>query len=681
MLTSPATVRVALRGPTTGRCSWALLVTFVLIIAFRGLRRRHRPQAHPARRASTAPGASCSRQDIVDRRRVWYWRTSFRRLFWLRARRRRHRVALLLRAAAARRATSLNAIPQLRASPASSFGLQLPLFFLINFLILFGPLLFFGLKQMKGYEPGDADWGVKLERRPRPGRAQGGGHERHRAVVGRARSSAKAGGKRERGLLFIGAPGTGKTMLSKAHRDVVQLADRDHAGLGLRADVHRHGRRHRHVPHPQGARARPQVGRHSASSSSTRSTPSACAARRCRAAQRRLPGRSTTGSRGAADSTGRWGALTSTGDLDPRDPASGATGCSRRAREPPAVGRDRPARAPCATASRAHVPGHGRHGRRAGAQPAAGADGRRRRAAVHAQVLHQPHQHVPRRDLHRPAADRQAARCASSRPSRAPSRSTSSAPPTSRSTSLDPALIRPGRMGRHIWFRTPTKDDRKDIFDLYLDQGRATTRTSTRDRAPRRARAHHQRLLAGHDRAGLLDGADLRALRGPRGSSTGKDIVEAMTTIESGTAQSASNYIDRRDARGRHPRGRPRGRQPRLHERRALHAAVDPQARRLARPPPGDREGGALLELAPRGGRQPRLDARRDGRRARLLRRELDRRGRRRPERHLARVACMVGVCGMGPEPLDLRGRVAKERRPRSRRSSWSASSASGCRS
>ena len=41
---------------------------------------------------------------------------------------------------------------------------------------------------------------------------------------------------------------------------------------------------------------------------------------------------------------------------------------------------------------------------------------------------------------------------------------------------LDPALMRPGRMGRHIWFRTPTKDDRKDIFDLYLDQGRPRRR-------------------------------------------------------------------------------------------------------------------------------------------------------------------------------------------------------------
>src|SRR5436305_13933912 len=35
-------------------------------------------------------------------------------------------------------------------------------------------------------------------------------------------------------------------------------------------------------------------------------------------------------------------------------------------------------------------------------------------------------------------------------------------------TVLDPALTRPGRMGRHIWFRTPTKDDRLDILDLYL---------------------------------------------------------------------------------------------------------------------------------------------------------------------------------------------------------------------
>jgi hypothetical protein len=33
---------------------------------------------------------------------------------------------------------------------------------------------------------------------------------------------------------------------------------------------------------------------------------------------------------------------------------------------------------------------------------------------------------------------------------------------------LDPALTRPGRLGRYVWLRTPTKKDRLDIFELYL---------------------------------------------------------------------------------------------------------------------------------------------------------------------------------------------------------------------
>ena len=87
---------------------------------------------------------------------------------------------------------------------------------------------------------------------------------------------------------------------------------------------------------------------------------------------------------------------------------------------------------------------------------------------------------------------------------------------TCRSSVLDPALTRPGRMGRHVWFRTPTKDDRKDIFDLYLDKVAHDPDLDT-PRAPRRDRADHERLLAGDDRADLLDGADERAPRG-RGS-------------------------------------------------------------------------------------------------------------------------------------------------------------------
>ena len=79
-------------------------------------------------------------------------------------------------------------------------------------------------------------------------------------------------------------------------------------------------------------------------------------------------------------------------------------------------------------------------------------------------------------------------RCACARPSRAPSRSTSSAPRNVPIDVLDPALIRPGRMGRHIWFRTPTKDDRKDIFELYMakvdhDPELDTTAAATSSRA------------------------------------------------------------------------------------------------------------------------------------------------------------------------------------------------------
>ena len=85
---------------------------------------------------------------------------------------------------------------------------------------------------------------------------------------------------------------------------------------------------------------------------------------------------------------------------------------------------------------------------------------------------------------------------------------------------LDPALMRPGRMGRHIYFRTPTWEDRRDIFDLYITQGRPR-RGARRAEEARRAGAHHLRLLAGDDRPGLLDGADLRALRRPPGLRLG----------------------------------------------------------------------------------------------------------------------------------------------------------------
>ena len=72
-----------------------------------------------------------------------------------------------------------------------------------------------GIQQIKAYEPGDADWGVKLD----DVRGQAEAKQEITRVVSLWQSGEefeKAGGKRERGVLFLGAPGTGKTMLSKA---------------------------------------------------------------------------------------------------------------------------------------------------------------------------------------------------------------------------------------------------------------------------------------------------------------------------------------------------------------------------------------------------------------------------------------------------------------------------------
>jgi hypothetical protein len=204
ILTSPAFF-LALHDRGDWSLGWSLVATFFAVIAFRGLIDLI---AHRLIPRASLYGAD--KEDLLDdavaRRRVWYWRGKFRLALW---------AGLLLLAITLIFGTSpgrlVSGVGDLFSNPSILIlALQLPLFFLFNFLILFGPMLVFGLRQMKGYEPGDADWGVHLD----DVRGQTEPKEDVTRVIELWQSGEefrKAGGKPERGLLFIGQPGTGKT--------------------------------------------------------------------------------------------------------------------------------------------------------------------------------------------------------------------------------------------------------------------------------------------------------------------------------------------------------------------------------------------------------------------------------------------------------------------------------------
>src|SRR5215218_9543226 len=228
-LTRAATVVAVLTSPATllyltlqhgWPFGWALVVTFLSVVAFRGL---VDVLAHRFIPRASLYGAEkpLLEEDVVARRRAWFWRTKWRRWTWIVGSLLVLLVAINLIHGAADGSASLgdtismlgDSLPALLVS-LLPYVFIFPLLFLFNFLIIFGPLVFFGIKQMKGYEPGDADWGVRLD----DVRGQAEPKEDVTRVIALWQAGEEfraAGGKPERGLLFIGAPGTGKTMLSK----------------------------------------------------------------------------------------------------------------------------------------------------------------------------------------------------------------------------------------------------------------------------------------------------------------------------------------------------------------------------------------------------------------------------------------------------------------------------------
>ncbi|MEA2187665.1 MAG: cell division protease FtsH [Solirubrobacteraceae bacterium] len=519
---------------------WALLVTFASVIAFRGL---VDVLAHRFIPRASLYGAErpLLEEDVVARRRVWFWRTKWRRWTWI--------IGIAFVALVV-----VNIIHNAVSGPASlsdtismlgtgaplllvqflPYMFLFPLLFFFNFLILFGPLVFFGVKQMKGYEPGDADWGVKLE----DVRGQAEPKEDVTRVISLWQSGEEfraAGGKPERGLLFIGAPGTGKTMLSKAiatsfNSPIMMMPGSGFASTFMGMDVV--------IVLILIGRARRLARKWGGQCIIFIDEIDAVGMRRQALGGGGMAGMSAPPATGGIPSLHDWGfhgpmgALTPTGDLVLE---------TRAWREKLFESRAEPRVDPLppfwrTTSDRIQsfmMPG----GMMGGGQLALN------QLLVQMDGIDEPP--FKKRFLTRRINTfLDATYVVPTRIGKLPLRLK---PPKPRSEQiyfigatnvpldvLDPALIRPGRMGRHIWFRTPTKDDRVDIFDLYLGKVDHVPDLDTE-----RRRDELARIAIGYSPA-MIEQVCSMALT--YAHSDGRmqfgwtDIVEAMTTIESGTA-------------------------------------------------------------------------------------------------------------------------------------------------
>jgi ATP-dependent Zn protease len=513
----------------------ALGCTIGAVIAFRGL------VDVAARRALPWPSMygvkdAIAEEDVLARRRTWFWRSVYRKVFFLAA-----FLAIVGSIVALAGHHSwwggVSAIFSWIGSISGSLpglGLTFVIFFFFNVGILFGPLLMANLRQVRGYEPGDANWGVQME----DVRGQAEPKEEVSRVVALWQSGEefeRAGGKRERGLLFLGAPGTGKTMLAKAiatnfNCPFVTIPGSGFAATFIGIDVMVVMwliRKAKKLARKWGGQCIVFIDEIDA------------------VGMRRSALGGPTGGFGGSPGLdvpsiedycffGPWGSLTPSGDLIMETRAwREKLFASREERRAPAI----PAifARPAQWIERIMFPGMmgGGTGGLALNQLLVQMDGigespfMRRFWTNRINTILDASYLVPRRvgevSLRLPApkpANEQVFFIGATNV------------PIDR---LDPALIRPGRMGRHVWFRTPTFEDRRDVFNLYL-----TKVEHEPDLDTDRRRDELDRITNGYSPA-MIEQVCSMALTfshaDGRQSFGWTDIVEAMTTVESGTAQ------------------------------------------------------------------------------------------------------------------------------------------------
>ncbi|HEY3729161.1 MAG TPA: AAA family ATPase [Solirubrobacteraceae bacterium] len=515
----------------------SLIVTVIAVVAFRGLVEVVSRKLIPSPSLYGAD-ASLKEQDIVARRRYWFWRGKFRRLpvyilivLALLA------LCQLLFSFAGVSAPFFNPFDGLRQifppDTLPQLGLvfiQLPLLFFVNFAIFFGPFLFFAVRQIRGYEPGDATWGVKID----DVRGQAEAKEEITRVITLWQSGEefeKAGGKRERGLLFLGAPGTGKTMISKAiatnfNCPFVTIPGSGFAGMFIGMDaitVQFLARKARKLAAKWGGQCIVFIDEIDA------------------VGMRRQALQGGFGATGDDPTSihdfcfyGPNGSITSSGDLVIESRAWREKLFAQRA-ESPGSGYSTFIQRAAERLQRLY-PGFGMGGGMGGMalnQLLVVMDGidepplmrkmftNRFNTFLDAMFFVPSKLGKVRLRLHppRPRKEQIYFIGACNVPI----------------TVLDPALTRPGRMGRHIWFRTPTKEDRLDILDLYLGKVAHEPDLDTD-----RRRDELARITNGYSPSMIEQCCSMAltiAHTEGRREFAWRDIVEAMTTVETGTAQ------------------------------------------------------------------------------------------------------------------------------------------------
>jgi ATP-dependent Zn protease len=404
-----------------------------------------------------------------------------------------------------------------------------PFYMIFNFLILFGPLLIMNLSQIQAFEPGDAQWGVKLD----DVRGQVEAKEEVRRVVSIWQSGdqfERAGGKRERGLLFLGAPGTGKTMLAKAlatgfNSPFISIPGSGFAAtfIGIDAIVVRIlARRAKKLARKWGGQCIVFI-----------DEIDAVGMRRNALGGARFPGLGGyTGDFDPADHLffGPYGALNPSGDMILETRAWRERLFAERSSRPTPPS---PQGGLLTGIQNFMFPGGmGMGGSLALNQLLVVMDGIdnppffKKFFTNKTNTLLDGIYIVPRRvrgrSLRLPAAAPRKEQIYFIGATNVPI------------DVLDPALTRPGRMGRHVWFRTPTKQDRLDILDLYINKVAHDPELDTGQR-----REEIARVTNGYSPA-MLEQVTSMALtiahHSGREAFAWEDLVEAMTTLEAGTA-------------------------------------------------------------------------------------------------------------------------------------------------